>query len=112
MSLLSLNLPRFGRQQDWDAVADREGELGGFGNQLILVAVVAQRALGERADEQVQELRVDGDRFALFHRGLLQIGAGIALAGEVDLGDRDEGVGAGFQIGRLEQRLLLGWAVR
>src|SRR5882762_6308328 len=60
-------------QHDRDAVADRIGEPGLFADQLLRGAVVAQRSLGQRADQDLQELRVDFGR--LVH-GLLPIGGG------------------------------------
>src|SRR5215510_11957627 len=58
-SRLLLQRPRFLRQHDRDAVADRIGQLGGAGNQLLLLGIVFQRALGEWADEDFQKLWVD-----------------------------------------------------
>src|SRR5262249_24536890 len=50
---------RFLRQHDRDAVADRIGQLCRAGNQLLLLRVVFQRALGQRADEDFQKFWVD-----------------------------------------------------
>ena len=57
---LLLQPPRFFFKQDRDAVADREGELRRVADELLLLAVVDQRRLGDRADEDFQKLRVDG----------------------------------------------------
>src|ERR1041384_2367548 len=46
-------------QHDRNAVADRVGELGGARDQLLALAVVFERPLGERADENFEKLRVD-----------------------------------------------------
>src|SRR6185369_14311343 len=54
-----LQPPRFFRQHDRDAVADRIGELGRARDQLLPLRVVFQRALGERTDEDLQQLRID-----------------------------------------------------
>src|SRR5262249_49634177 len=50
---------RFLRQHDRDAVADRIGQFCRAGNQLLLLRVVFQRALGQRADEDFQKFWVD-----------------------------------------------------
>src|SRR6516164_8071924 len=50
----------FFRQHDGDAVADRIGELGGARNQFLLLGIIFERALGERADQNFEELTVDG----------------------------------------------------
>src|SRR5215218_11066339 len=55
----SIQPPRLFRQHDRDAVADRVGELGGTRDQLLLLGVVFKRALGQRADQDFQELRID-----------------------------------------------------
>src|SRR5262249_38714829 len=57
-SIVSLQWPRFFRQHDRDAVADRIGELGGAGYQFLLVRIVFERAFGDRANENLEELRV------------------------------------------------------
>ena len=51
--------PRFVRQHDRDAVADRVGELGGAADQLLALGVVFERRLGQRADQNLQELRIE-----------------------------------------------------
>src|SRR5215204_552816 len=55
----AFQLARFLRQHDRNAVADRVGELGRAGDQLLLLGVIFQRALGQRADQDFQELRID-----------------------------------------------------
>src|SRR6185312_12768583 len=47
------------RQHDRNAVADREGELGAARDQLLPVGVVFERPLGQRADQDFQQLRID-----------------------------------------------------
>src|SRR3954468_246492 len=46
-------------QHDRNAVADRIGELGGARDQLLLLAVVLERPLGERAHEDFEQFRID-----------------------------------------------------
>src|SRR5436309_13285369 len=55
----SIQPPRFLRQHDGYAVPDGIGELGGARDQLLLFRIIFQRTLGERADQNFQELRVD-----------------------------------------------------
>src|SRR6476620_2406409 len=55
----SIQLARLFRQHDRYAVADRIGELGGARDQLLLLAVIFERALGERAHEDFKQFRVD-----------------------------------------------------
>src|SRR5262249_57116277 len=55
----SIEPARFFRQHDRDAGADRIGELGGARDQLLFLRVVFERALGQRADQNFQELRID-----------------------------------------------------
>src|SRR5262249_50330916 len=55
----SVEPPRFFRQHDRDAVADRIGELGGTRDQLLLLRVIFQRRLGDRAHQDFEQLRVD-----------------------------------------------------
>src|SRR6266700_404434 len=64
----SLDLPRFFRQHDRDAVADRIGEFGRTRDQFLSRAVELQRPLGQRADQDFQQFRVDG-AFKAFGRG-------------------------------------------
>src|SRR5258708_20722479 len=52
-------------QHDRDAAADRVGELGGARDQLLLLRIVFERSLGQRADENFQKLRIDAARRAL-----------------------------------------------
>src|ERR1700680_34198 len=51
--------PRLVDQHDRDAVADRIGEPRLFADQLLRCAVIAQRPLGQRADQDLEQLRVD-----------------------------------------------------
>src|SRR5262249_8584847 len=46
-------------QHDRDAVADRVGELGGARDQLLSLRVVFKRALGQGADQNLEQLGVD-----------------------------------------------------
>src|SRR3979490_234561 len=55
----SIQPARLFGQHDRDAVADRIAELGGARDQLLLLAVVFERALGERADEDFEQLGID-----------------------------------------------------
>src|SRR6185369_12097149 len=56
---MSIQPPRFLGQHDRNAVADRIGELGGARDQFLLLAVVFERALGQRAHENFEKLRID-----------------------------------------------------
>ena len=56
----SLDLPRLFRQHDRDAVADRISELCGARDQFLPGRIEFQRALGHRADQDLQQLRIDG----------------------------------------------------
>src|ERR1700722_11510411 len=53
------DLPRFLRQHDRNAVADRVGELGGARDELLLLPVVFEWRFGQRTDQDFQELRID-----------------------------------------------------
>jgi len=55
----SLQLARFLGQHDRDAVADRIGELGGARNQLLPGGVVFEPALGQRANQNFEQLWID-----------------------------------------------------
>src|SRR3954468_5672980 len=55
----SIQPPRLFGQHDRNAVADRIGELGGTRDQLLLLAVVFQGALGERANQDFEQLGID-----------------------------------------------------
>src|SRR5579862_1312167 len=55
-----INLARLFRQHDRDAVADRIGEFRGARDQLLLRRIVFERAFGHRADQDFQQLGVDG----------------------------------------------------
>src|SRR5215213_4503371 len=59
MSGVSVEPPRLFRQHDRDAVADWVGELGRARDQLLLLCVILERALGQRADQDFQKLRID-----------------------------------------------------
>src|SRR5262245_35042194 len=65
----SIQPARFFGQHDRDAGADRIGELGGARDQLLLLRVVFERALGQRADQNFQELRIDAAGGALGRGG-------------------------------------------
>src|ERR1041384_5426181 len=54
-----LQRPRLVGEHDRDAVADGVGELGGTADQLLALGVVFERRLGERADQDLEELRID-----------------------------------------------------
>src|SRR3546814_14623219 len=51
--------PRFIGQHDRNAVADRNGEAGLVGNQLLTLAIVATGRFRHRADQNFQKLRID-----------------------------------------------------
>src|SRR6266700_6280836 len=55
----SIELAGFLGQHDRNAVADRIGELGGARDQLLLGGVVFERALGQRADQDLEQLGID-----------------------------------------------------
>ena len=57
--LVLVQRPRLVHQHDRDAVADRIGEPGLLADQLLALAVVAQRPLGQRADQHFQQLGID-----------------------------------------------------
>src|SRR6185295_9078265 len=52
----SLDTARLLRQHDRDAVADRVGELGRTRDQFLLLRVVFERRLGQRTDQDFQQL--------------------------------------------------------
>src|SRR5262245_44207822 len=66
---LLIKPPRFLGQHDRNAVADRVGELGGSGDQLLLLAVVFEGALGEWAHQDFEELRIDAAGGTFGHVG-------------------------------------------
>src|SRR5207248_2173075 len=55
-------------QHDRDAVADRVGEPRFLADQLLRGAIIAQRSFGQRADQNLQQLRIDVGGFV--HIGL------------------------------------------
>src|SRR6516165_7855983 len=55
----SIQPARFFGQHDRDAVADRIGELGRARDQLLFLRIVFERTLGQRADQNFQELRIN-----------------------------------------------------
>src|SRR5215510_13377488 len=55
----SIQPARFLRKHDRDAGADRIGELSRARDQLLLLGIVFQRTLGQRADQDFEELGVD-----------------------------------------------------
>src|SRR5690348_14297340 len=57
--LARFQFPRLVDQHDRDAVADRIGEPGLVADKFLPRFVIAKRALGQRADEDFQELAVD-----------------------------------------------------
>src|SRR5215831_19120830 len=65
----SIQPARFFRQHDRDAGADRIGELGGARDQLLFLRIIFERALGQRADQNFQELRIDAAGGALGRGG-------------------------------------------
>src|SRR5262245_25624209 len=65
----SIQPARFFRQHDRDAGADRIGELGGARDQLLFLRIVFERALGQRADQNFEELRIDAAGGALGRSG-------------------------------------------
>ena len=99
-----------------DAVTDREGQAGLVAHQFVAGAVVGQRTLGNRADQQFEQFGVDrrGSLCIAHHRllgfdGSVQEGAA-AWAGSLQQGHFQQGGqhgGAGGKIRRLQQGLLL-----
>src|SRR6185503_10246794 len=65
----SLDLPCLFRQHDRDAVADRIREFCGARDQFLPGRIEFQRTLGHRADQDLEQLRVDGAVEA-FGRGI------------------------------------------
>src|SRR6516162_1658080 len=57
--LVVAQTPRFVDQHDRDAVADRIGEPRLLADQLLGLAVIAQRRLGQRTDEDLEQPRID-----------------------------------------------------
>ena len=59
---------RFVHEHDGDAVPDRIGEARLLADQLLAHAIVAQRRLGQRADQDIQKLGIDrrGRRWLVF----------------------------------------------
>src|SRR5215211_3585814 len=60
-----LDWPRLLGKHDRDAVADGISELGGARDQFLLLGVIFERRLGERAYEDLEKLRIDALRRAL-----------------------------------------------
>src|SRR5215218_2015901 len=60
-----LDWPRLLGKHDRDAVADRVSELGGARDQLLLLGIILERRLGERAYEDLEKLGIDEMRRAL-----------------------------------------------
>src|SRR5215208_4607829 len=60
-----LEWPRLLRKHDRDAVADGISELGGARDQFLLLGIIFERRLGERAHEDLEKLRIDELRRAL-----------------------------------------------
>ena len=139
--LLSIQPARFLRQHDRNAVADRIGELGLARDQLLLGGVVFQRGLGQRADQDFQKLGIDAARAfgggdgghglapASFDRVIAWTPSGEKKEGTKKMNYCNGGSPsvfflassisvmatrisrAGLQVGRFQQRLLLGRAV-
>src|SRR3970040_1672374 len=59
MRTRSVQLSRLVDQHDRNAVADGIGELRLIADQLLLLAVVAERPLGHRTDQYLEQLGVD-----------------------------------------------------
>ena len=57
--LLVVELPRLLLQHDRDAVADRIGEARGAADQLLAGLVVDERGLGARANQDLEQARID-----------------------------------------------------
>src|SRR4051794_20802462 len=66
---VSLDLARFFRQHDRNAVADRVREFGGSRDQLLTGRIEFQRSLGQRTDQNLQQFWIDGG-FNAFGRGV------------------------------------------
>src|SRR5437763_16010356 len=54
------------RQHDRNAAADGVGELGGARDQLLLLRIVFEWSLSQRADQNFQQLRIDAARRAVW----------------------------------------------
>src|SRR6267154_1245487 len=65
----SIQPARFLGQHDWDAGTDGIRELGRARDQLLLLRIVFERPLGQRADKDFQELGIDAAGRALGGRG-------------------------------------------
>ncbi|EGE57265.1 hypothetical protein RHECNPAF_4460036 [Rhizobium etli CNPAF512] len=65
---LFVEAPRLGHQHDRNAVADRIGKARLFRNQFVVFAIVGQPALGERADQELQQFRIDAAQFFVHGR--------------------------------------------
>ena len=110
--------PRLVHQHDRDAVADRIGQPGFLADQLLRGAIIAQRPLGQRTNQDFEKFRIDIG--GIFHRRSVRLDAGeprqcrvprVLIAGHrLDRGHFDEPGQqrrALFEIGRFEQGLLL-----
>src|ERR1044071_5940119 len=78
----SIQLARLFGQHDRDAVADRVGELGGARDQLLLLGVIFEPPLGERAHENFEQFWIDAaggtvgchDRFRVMSGTIARLG--------------------------------------
>ncbi len=58
-ALARVELARFLGQHDGNAVADRVGEARGAADQLLALGVVVERGLGQRTDQDLEQLRIE-----------------------------------------------------
>ncbi len=65
-------LARLVDQHDRNAVADRESQVSAVADQFLAFGVIAQRRLGQRADQDLQQFRIGGAllRFGVHLRSL------------------------------------------
>src|SRR3977135_1372063 len=65
----SIQPARFFGQHDWDAGTDGIGELGRARDQFLLLRIVFERPLGQRAEKYFRELGIDAAGRTLGGRG-------------------------------------------
>ena len=77
------------------------------------LALIAEPALGQRADQKFKQFRIDPAGLVVHGRAYCRMVSDVAeTAGKHDFGDGDQRFGAGLEIGGLEQRLFFGRADR
>src|SRR3974390_1411794 len=116
-ALALVELARFLRQHDGDAVADWIGKSGSAADQLLTLGVIVERGLGQGTDKNLKELRIEPyaglplirhvHHLLYPSRSLYRRSRAVVAGRKLHLGERHKRFGAGLQISCLEQRLLL-----